>query len=584
MVRPSTSLASPNAAVRVWLSSRSTSAIVSPRRAAPATASMAFRSRLPLAAATATTLRSVRSFSSTRAAFDNPRSPFTVFVETLKAELRKNQELQENMRQLSGDVGKMQDSETMKKMRDAYERARIVTSIKENPKLQAAAEALRKSGGQVGDAVGATLKQMEESELIKGLGAISSRLARGLEDSTAPIRNTEAYKQLSETLTEAFDDGGSALRIYVDKDKDAAEVRRIKREARLRKIGRPMPSKDVDSPEAAAAVMKSYAAKEEEMAAAEAEAASSPAGAAGESTQSAEARANPTQAEGGAAGDSATAQASSSSNADSTTTGSAASSSSVADSASATGAARSAPKKPAGYAVRVRSIGENTSTQALVLRPEPAYKQAWSSFKASNPVLRRLSSLQEAYHESENPVVERVRGVTDWFGSLFEENDFARVTRQMKLLDPTFTLESFQRDLREYIVPELIDAYHSAARHLLRQWCGEATFNLLMATLDPYLSKGLLPEGRLLDLKHVEILQAKILDNNLPVLVVSFTSQELMFFKDPKSAQVKAGNADQPDLCRYALVLTRIEDELDNQITGGWKVVELARRGQAAYL
>ena len=32
------------------------------------------------------------------------------------------------------------------------------------------------------------------------------------------------------------------------------------------------------------------------------------------------------------------------------------------------------------------------------------------------------------------------------------------------------------------------------------------------------------------------------------------------------------------------MVLTRVESELDNEITGGWKIVELARRGEAAFM
>ena len=105
----------------------------------------------------------------TSAPRSQPKSPFQAFVDTLKEELRKSQELQENMKELQGEAGKIQDSETMKKMREAYERARIITSIKENPRLQKAANQLKKSGGQVGDAVGAALKQMEDSELIKGV-------------------------------------------------------------------------------------------------------------------------------------------------------------------------------------------------------------------------------------------------------------------------------------------------------------------------------------------------------------------------------------------------------------------------------
>ena len=32
------------------------------------------------------------------------------------------------------------------------------------------------------------------------------------------------------------------------------------------------------------------------------------------------------------------------------------------------------------------------------------------------------------------------------------------------------------------------------------------------------------------------------------------------------------------------MVLTRVESELENEITGGWKIIELARRGQTAFM
>lgn len=57
-----------------------------------------------------------------------PKSPFQTFVDVLKDELRKNRELAENVKQLQGDVDKFQDSEAMKKAKDAYERARVCHS------------------------------------------------------------------------------------------------------------------------------------------------------------------------------------------------------------------------------------------------------------------------------------------------------------------------------------------------------------------------------------------------------------------------------------------------------------------------
>jgi import inner membrane translocase subunit TIM44 len=382
------------------------------------------------------------------------------------------------------------------------------------------------------------------------LGAISSRLARQLADSTAPVRNTEAYKELSKTLADAFDDGGSALRIHADGAADAREVRRIKREARLRTIGRQPPRADVEGEEA---IAKAMAPREEEV--------EEPVAAA--------------TAAGAAAGAESAKQASEQADAEGQPEGAAA-----AASAAAPGPAPSPqPHKPRplGFAARVRSVQENAAAgEALVLRPEPAYKQAWASFRETNPLMRKLGEMRMAYDESENPVVERLRSITDTIGGWFQENETARVVAAFKALDPTFTLEGFQRELREYVVPEVIDAYHGAARHLLRQWCGEATYNVLMATIDPYVQKGAIAHGRLLDLKNIEILQARLLENNVPVVVVSFTSQELMYFKDAKTGEVMAGREDQADMCRYAMVLTRVEEEMDNEITGGWKVVEVS--------
>lgn len=94
--------------------------------------------------------------------------------------------------------------------------------------------------------------------------------------------------------------------------------------------------------------------------------------------------------------------------------------------------------------------------------------------KETNSILRSLVSLRQAFDESENPVVASVRNVTQTVGSWFDENETAQVLRLMRALDPTFNRENFERELREYIVPEVVDAYLSADQEALKAWCGEA--------------------------------------------------------------------------------------------------------------
>lgn len=71
-------------------------------------------------------LRTVRHFhSSQRRLNELPQSPFQKFVQVLREELQKNRELQDNVRQVQGDVDKIQDMESLKRAREIYERARV---------------------------------------------------------------------------------------------------------------------------------------------------------------------------------------------------------------------------------------------------------------------------------------------------------------------------------------------------------------------------------------------------------------------------------------------------------------------------
>jgi import inner membrane translocase subunit TIM44 len=103
-----------------------------------------------------------------------------------------------------------------------------------------------------------------------------------------------------------------------------------------------------------------------------------------------------------------------------------------------------------------------------------AREQAWQNIKDTNPVFVKLGELRSAYDESENPVVSSLRTVTSTIGGWFEETENAQVVRQFRAIDPTFAMDSFERELREYIVPEVVDAYLTADGESLKKWCSEA--------------------------------------------------------------------------------------------------------------
>jgi len=395
-------------------------------------------------------------------------------VDVLRDELRKNRELQDNVKQLQGDVDKFQDSEAMKKARAAYERARLTSSIKENPRLRAAAEELKKTGVKVGDAVSEALKTMEESDIMRAISKASAAVSSTIEKSTEPIRNTAAYKTLSETLVDALDDSGSAKHAGFEEK----EARRQRRQRRLAKAGR----------------------------------------------------------DGGLG--------------------------------------------PAGS----RVVADPEAGSAVILHKDSPRQEKWNRLKETNPVLRTFVSLRQTYDESENPVVSSMRSVTQTVGSWFDENETAQVMRLMKALDPAFNRESFERELREYIVPEVVDAYLSADKESLKSWCGEATYNVLWATMEHFLQQGLISDSKVLDIRQVDVSDGKILENDVPVFLVQFSTQEVLMFRNAKTGDITVGADNKVEQCTYIAAITRIEEELSNELTGGWKVIEMARRSARAYL
>jgi import inner membrane translocase subunit TIM44 len=72
-----------------------------------------------------------------------------------------------------------------------------------------------------------------------------------------------------------------------------------------------------------------------------------------------------------------------------------------------------------------------------------------------------------------------------------------------------------------------------------------------------------------------QVAKGTLLDNNVPVFVVSFSTQEVLVFRSAKTGEVAVGAPDRVEQCSYGAVMTRLEDELDNELTGGWKVIEV---------
>ena len=80
-------------------------------------------------------------------------------------------------------------------------------------------------------------------------------------------------------------------------------------------------------------------------------------------------------------------------------------------------------------------------------------------------------------------------------------------------------------------------------------------------------------------LTHIvsQLVAAKILDNDIPVLVMSFRTQEIILFRNAKSGEIAYGKEDHIEQVTYACVLTKEPEDLQNPVTGGWRIIDMAK-------
>jgi len=143
-------------------------------------------------------------------------------------------------------------------------------------------------------------------------------------------------------------------------------------------------------------------------------------------------------------------------------------------------------------------------------------------------------------------------------------------------MDPTFQLEPFLRELREYILPEVLDAYVKGDSETLGQWLSAAQFSVYSALAAQTKTAGLVSDGRVLDIRNVDVLTAKILDpGEIPVFIITCRAQEIHVYRNAKSGELAAGMEDRVQQVTYAIGITRLQEDIANPETGGWRLIEL---------
>jgi len=195
--------------------------------------------------------------------------------------------------------------------------------------------------------------------------------------------------------------------------------------------------------------------------------------------------------------------------------------------------------------------------------------------------MQGIFSMKSAYNESENPLISTARSISDRVAGFFAENETAQVIKKFREMDPNFQLEPFLQDMREYILPEVLDAYVKGDVEVLKEWLSAAQFQVYSALMHQYTTAGLKSDGRILDIRNVDVLNARMLEpGDIPVFILTCRTQEVHTYRNAKTGELAAGMEDRVQQVTYAIGVTRLPEEVLNPETRGWRLIELQKSGR----
>lgn len=152
------------------------------------------------------------------------------------------------------------------------------------------------------------------------------------------------------------------------------------------------------------------------------------------------------------------------------------------------------------------------------------------------------------------------------------------VIKKFREMDPHFQLEPFLQDMREYILPEVLDAYVKGDVEVLRMWLSAAQYQVYDALMRQYTTAGLKSDGRILDIRNVDVLSARLLEpGEIPVFILTCRTQEVHVYRNAKSGELAAGMEDRVQQVTYAIGVTRLPEDVSNAETRGWRLIELQK-------
>ncbi|XP_073991355.1 mitochondrial import inner membrane translocase subunit TIM44 [Rhodnius prolixus] len=218
----------------------------------------------------------------------------------------------------------------------------------------------------------------------------------------------------------------------------------------------------------------------------------------------------------------------------------------------------------------------DTETTGIELHKDSKFYQSWQQFKDNNPYVNKVLDWKIKYDESDNPVIRASRllteKVSDIMGGLFQKTELSETLTEICKLDPTFDKVHFLKQCEKDIIPNILEAMIRGDLEILKDWCHEGPYNILSTPIKQAKTLKYKFCSKVLDIDNVDLMMGKVMDQG-PVLVISFTSQQLLCLKDA-NGNVVEGDPDKVLRVNYVWVLCRDPSELNPR--AAWRLLDLS--------
>lgn len=227
-------------------------------------------------------------------------------------------------------------------------------------------------------------------------------------------------------------------------------------------------------------------------------------------------------------------------------------------------------------AQHMKTVQANLEATGVELHKDSKFYESWQNFKDNNAYVNKVLDWKIKYDESDNPVIRATRlftdKVTDVMGGLFQKTELSETLTEICKLDPDFDKTQFLNECETDIIPNILEAMVRGDLVILKDWCHDGPYNIMSTPIKQAQQLGYNFASKVLDVDNVDLTMGKVMEQG-PVLVITFTSQQILCVKDSKGVVVE-GDPEKVLRVNYVWVLCRDKTELNPK--AAWRLLDLS--------